>query len=63
MACAIAIAFVVLAAALLAVITWRRPHPNHEYMLDLYFRMLGESSEQGDLPAECARPGSRQIAD
>lgn len=43
----VALAFLALVAVVLAVMMlWKRPSPNHEYMLDLYDRVLGQGSKQ-----------------
>lgn len=49
------LAFLALAAVVLAVMMlWKRPSPNHEYMLDLYDRVLGQGSKQHE-PSFAAR--------
>jgi uncharacterized membrane protein YbaN (DUF454 family) len=43
----VTLAFLTLVAVVLAVMMlWKRPSPNHEYMLDLYDRVLGQASKQ-----------------
>jgi hypothetical protein len=56
MAPGLILALLVLNAVVLAMLR-KRPHPNHEFMLDLYGRMLGEEPEPRDA-ASTARSAS-----
>ncbi len=49
-----------LGLAVVVTILRKVPDPNQEFMMDLYYQVLGQETEQFHAPSvECARPDDR----
>jgi hypothetical protein len=56
-------ALLVFAATILAAMPWRRPHPNHEFMLQLLRLLEDDDSDAANLSSRIELPAKIDTAD